>query len=108
LRQGNVKASNLFALMPEPSNFQCPVDCANRRSDGINLFGCHIDPVELILQAAILVCLFVPAARASVKEDFGIEAGIKWLSAIVGASTLIRLSPTERINAYLSIVKAKP
>jgi len=94
--------------MPETDEIQCQQDCPNRQGDGLNVFGLHIDPLELMLQSAILICLLIPAARASVKEDFGIEAGVKWLGAIATASTLIRLSPTERINAYLSIVKAKP
>jgi hypothetical protein len=91
--------------MLETSDPQCPSACPNRRGDGLNIFGWHIDPVELMLHTAILVCLGIPAARASVKEDFDIEQGIKWLSAIAGASTLIRLSPTDRINAYIALSK---
>jgi hypothetical protein len=81
----------------------CPVNCPNRRGDGLNLFGWHFDPIELTLHLAILVCLGIPAARASVRDDFDLEQGIKWLSSIVGSSTLIRLSPTDRINAYLKL-----
>lgn len=81
----------------------CPTDCPNRRGDGLNVFGLHLDPLELLLHGAIMICLIVPAARASVKEDFGIEEGAKWLGAIVVACTVVRMSPTDRINAYLKV-----
>jgi hypothetical protein len=87
----------------ETPEFECLATCPNRKGDGLNLFGWHFDPLELTLHLAILVCLGVPAARASVREDFGIDQGLKWLSAIGGASTLIRMSPTDRINAYLKL-----
>jgi hypothetical protein len=81
----------------------CPVECPNRRGDGLNVFGLHLDPIELLLQSAMIICLLYPAARASAQEDFGIEEGVKWMGAIAGACTLIRLSPTDRINAYLKV-----
>lgn len=90
--------------MPKPpAPNECPLDCPNRKGDGLNLFGQHIDPIELLLQAAIVLILGVPAVRASVKDNFGIDQGLKWMGAIAGASTLIRMSPTDRINAYLKL-----
>lgn len=82
---------------------ECPIACPNRKATGLDLFGWHVDPLELVLHAAILICLGIPAARDSVKEDFDIEQGIKWLTAIAGASTLVRMSPTDRIDAYLKL-----
>ena len=89
--------------MNQPTEIPCPQTCPNRKGDGLNLFGLHFDPLELVLHAAILILLGIPAARASIKEDFGMEQGVKWLTAIAGASTLVRMSPTDRINAYLKL-----
>lgn len=92
--------------MPEESpQHECPIACPNRKGDGLTLFGWHFDPIEICLHLAILVCLGFPAAKASVKDSFGVQQGIEWLSAIVGASTLVRLSPTDRLNAYLNLRK---
>lgn len=85
------------------SDETCPQTCPNRRGDGLNLFGWHFDPLELMLHCAIIAILGIPAVRASTKDDFDIEQGLKWISAIAGSSTLIRLSPTDRLNAYLKI-----
>lgn len=83
----------------------CPTTCPNRKANGLTVFGWTIDPLELILHACILLILGVPAVRKTANEDFDVEQALKWMGAIVGCSTLVRLSPTDRVNAYFNLTK---
>lgn len=91
--------------MPEPDVEQpCPIECPNRKLEGICLFGHSIDPVELLVQFAIVIILLVPASRRSTSETFNWQEGMGWFGAIAVASAIVRLAPTDRLNAYKQIV----
>lgn len=98
--------------MESPTN--CPIDCPNRKpqtspktgdekGDGLNLFGIHFDPVELMLHLAVIALLGVPAVRSSSRTDFDARQGLEWFAAIAFSCAIVRVSPTDRVNAYLTL-----
>lgn len=94
--------------MPEASptpEIVCPTTCPNRKGNGVTLFGWTIDPVELLLHLCIILVIGIPAVRNSTKDDFTVEDALRWIGAMGGAFTVARLSPTDRVNAYLNLVK---
>ena len=70
---------------------------------GLVLFGYHLDPIEIMLHLLVLAILGIPAIRASAKADYAPKDGLVWIGAIIGASTFVRLSPTDRVDAYLKL-----
>lgn len=92
--------------MSEHQQDNCPLDCPNRKGNGLTLFGWSIDPIELMLHCCIFFVIGLPAINKAVTDkDFGVEHALKWMGAIIGCSTVLRLSPTDRVNAYLKILK---
>jgi len=67
------------------------------------LFGCYVDPIEITLHLLVFVILGIPAVRASAKDSYVPKDGLAWISAIIGASTFVRLSPTDRVDAYIKL-----
>jgi hypothetical protein len=89
--------------MPEQSNPTEPALTCPSQRDGLYLFGCHFDPIEIVLHFLVMVILGVPAVRASTTDRYSPSEGLAWIVAIVGSSTFVRLSPTDRIDAYLKL-----
>jgi hypothetical protein len=84
----------------------CPIECPNRKYDGINLFfgknKIHLDPFELMLFALIA---FLPAGislRDAWDGKLTFRESIERISMIAGLSAVIRLSPTEQVSTFLS------
>lgn len=89
-----------------PSTPECPLTCPNRKGNGLTLFGWSIDPVELLLHCCIFLMFGIPSiSKAATDDDFDVNQALKWMGAMIGCSTVIRLSPTDRVNAYLKILK---
>lgn len=86
----------------QPSSSQLPLSCPPQK-DGLWLFGCHFDPIEIVLHILVFLILGVPAVRASASERYSPKDGLAWIAAIVTSSTFVRLSPTDRIDAYLKL-----
>lgn len=88
--------------MPEPDSPSCPIDCPNRVPIpvGIRIFGHIIDPVELLVHFAIFTVLLIPASRRASSDSFTWQEGAGWFGAIAAASAVVRMAPTDRINAY--------
>ena len=74
-----------------------------RHRGGLVLFGCYVDPIEITLHLLVFVILGIPAVRASAKDSYVPKDGLAWISAIIGASTFVRLSPTDRVDAYIKL-----
>jgi hypothetical protein len=83
---------------PSENSLVCPP-----QRDGLYLFGCHFDPIEIVLHILVFLILGVPAVRASTSERYSPNDGLAWVGAIVASSTFVRLSPTDRIDAYLKL-----
>jgi hypothetical protein len=92
--------------MSEPVSL-CPDDCPNRGKPvarGICVFGQHIDPVEILVQFAVLTVLLIPASRRANSDNFTWQEGAGWFGVIAVASALVRLAPTDRLNAYKQLM----
>lgn len=84
----------------------CPQNYQNRYKQGkqgLVIFGQKIDYLELIGHFALIILLGLPAFRSSMKPDSNWQDSLGWFLAIVGGSTVLRLSPTERIDIYQRI-----
>lgn len=90
-----------------PELQECPIECPNRRVQGVKIFGQTIEPFELVLQFAVIVLLLAPASKAAVREDFSQVEAAGWFGAIAGAVTVIRMSPTDRLEAWLKVIGRK-
>lgn len=62
-----------------------------------------IGPVEILLHGVVLLLILVPAAKRSVHDDFTPSEAIQWLLAAAGGMAIVRMSPTERLNAASQI-----
>lgn len=92
---------------PTPSTSQapCPVECPNRiQPNRIRIFGQALDPVEILVQFAVVVVLLIPASRRANSETFTWQEGAGWFGALACASAIIRLAPTDRLNAYKQLL----
>ncbi|GEM_PF-5708873 len=86
---------------PQDSPPHCPIDCPNRaKANRIRIFGQPIDPVEILVHFAVLTVLLVPASRRANSENFTWQEGAGWFGVIALAAAVVRLAPTDRINAY--------
>ena len=82
----------------------CPT-CPNRRQ-GLVIFGKTIDLFELTLQILIVIVIGLPAMkRAWTDEDFGPWQAAGWAGLMLGAMTLVRMAPTDRVNVYKDIFR---
>lgn len=68
------------------------------------MFGQHIDPVEILVQFAVLTVLLIPASRRANSDNFTWQEGAGWFGVIAVASALVRLAPTDRLNAYKQLM----
>ena len=82
----------------------CPTSCPNRASDGVYLFGVRIAPIEIVLQISVLLLVLIPAARQSAQDSFTPFQALQWISTAAGGIAIIRVSPTDRINASLKLL----
>lgn len=80
---------------------------SERPVTGICLFGRNVDPMEFVLQVGVLIVLLFPAARRSAAADFTWQEGLGWVGAMSAGSALVRLTPTQRLNAYRNIFSDK-
>lgn len=92
--------------MESPDKKECPVDCVNRRQNGITLHFVGktkilLDPIEFLVWLMISVALGV-TVRDAWKDELTFRDSMErvaWISAI-GAFT--RLSPTDQLSSFLS------
>jgi hypothetical protein len=83
----------------------CPIDCVNRaKPSGIRLFGLTLDPIEFTMHLALLALLAVPASKRSIAENFTWQEAIGWFGAMAAGSAVLRMAPTDRLNAYSKIL----
>lgn len=94
--------------MSQPdSTLPCPIECPNRSKlpvRGLCIFGQTIDPVEILVHFAVLTVLLVPASRRANSETFTWQEGAGWFGVIACASAIVRLAPTDRLNAYKQLL----
>lgn len=80
--------------------------CPNRRSTGLVIFGKPIDPFEIALQVLILIVIGLPAMKSAWSdEDFGPWQAAGWAGVMMGAMTLVRMAPTDRVNVYKDLFR---
>lgn len=75
---------------------------------GLRVFGAWIDPIEIGLHVLIVIAVGVPAVRASAKPDYKPADAALWVATCVGLSALVRVAPTDQINAYLKVLGRSP
>ena len=95
----------LFDPIPGPVPDSCDRCPNNRhhRNEGIVVFGQRIDPLEIVTHIMILVFLGIPAGRAALAPEATWHDSAKWAALLFGASTIARLSPTQRIDLYSKV-----
>lgn len=90
-------------------NDQLPEDCDrcpnnySRRQNGLLLFGQRIDPLEIVIHVMILFLIGMPAVRTALNPETDWHQSAKWAFLLFGASTIARLSPTDRVNLYQKV-----
>lgn len=87
-------------------NNSCPVECPNRKYNGVNLFfgkhKIHLDPFELLLFALIVLLPAGISIRDAWDGKLSFKESIERISAIAFISAVVRLSPTEQISNILA------
>lgn len=94
--------------MENQNSSSCPVECPNRRRDGIILNfrrrSIRLDPFELLLWAMLLL-----PCGSSMRDAWNgvldFDASIRRIGVISALGTLIRTSPTEQLYEFLSKIK---
>ena len=75
---------------------------------GFRLFGVWVDPIEIALHGLIAIAVGVPAVRASARPDYKPTDAAAWVATAAGLSALVRVAPTDQINAYLKVLGRSP
>lgn len=83
----------------------CPLDCPNRRSNGITLIfksrRVQLDPFEMILWLLLLTIPVGTTIRDAWNSKLNFEEGLKRIGAIAAIGFAIRNSPTDKAYEYL-------
>lgn len=84
----------------------CPIDCPNRRTEGITLaFGkkaIHLDPFEILMWVLIAVLPVGISIKDAWSGKLEFKESAERIVMISMLGAIVRMSPTEQISNFLS------